>query len=113
MKLTEIFLGGTLFALFLVHILGLLDQSMMFSGFLVTLTCLYIAIIWQEKTLDERDEYIRAKTDRYLYLLTLSVLILSIIYKTFSHENYLYELILVAILSIGKLVISKVLREKH
>ena len=112
-KIGEFVLGISIVLLFLVHYFGFLDQSMIFSGILVTLVCAFIGLVWKEQALDEREEFIRTKTDRYLFLLTLSLISLSIIYKTFNHINYFEELLLLVILSIIKLFLSRFISKVH
>ncbi len=112
-KISEYILGTSIVLLFLIHYFGFLDQGMMYSGIIILLVCSFIGLIWKEKVLDERDEFIRAKTDRYLFLLTLSIVSISILIKTFSHQDYFDELLLLTILSICKLMISKFLTSKH
>ncbi len=113
LKNAEIILGIILFAFFLVHILGLLDKSMMLSGFLVITVCAYIALLFQEKISDERDEYIRSKVDRYVFIYVISLLMLVIIYKTFTHIDYSYELFALFSISIIKLVLAKTIKSNN
>lgn len=112
-KYAEFYLGLIILSLMFVHFFGLLDQSMMFSGLILILSFTFIGLVWGERSVDERDEFIRAKTDRYLYLLTLTSLSVLILFKTFAHIDYFYELILISILTFGKLVISKYLKNTH
>ena len=73
----------------------------------------YIGIIWQEKMYDERDEYIRAKVDRYLYIITLGLIFADIVYKTFAHQSYMDGVIILTILSLAKVILSKTIRSSY
>jgi hypothetical protein len=94
-----------------VHFFDLLDESMMFSGLIVLIILGYITTLFQEKTQDERDEQIRYKTNRYLYILMISFLLISIIYKIFAHIDYNTELILLTTISFAKIILNKFINE--
>ena len=112
-KLTELSLGIIFIILLIIHVFGLLDQSMMISGALVLFACVYLGLLWSEKVNDERDEYIRSKVDRYLYIGAILGIIIDIVYKTGMHMSYLDLLIILSILTVGKLVLSKVIKDKN
>ena len=112
-KNNELLLGGGLVILFFIYYFNLLNDGMMISGAITIIATLYISLIWQEKVYDERDEYIRAKVDRYLYIITLILLMADIIYKTFNHEDYMVTLIILCSLSICKIVLSRVIKNKN
>lgn len=92
---------------FITYYFDLLHDGMMTSGIIAVVVMVYIGIIWQEQTHDERDEYIRSKVDRILYIMTLVLLLADITYKTFAHVSYMNELSILTILSIAKVVLSK------
>lgn len=112
-KLNEVTLGGTLFGLLIAHFLGLFDSKMILSGIMVVFSCIYIGFLWRESVYDERDEYIRAKVDRLLYIATLLLLTIVIVYKAFAHINYTSEIIVISLLSFAKIVISFIIKNKH
>jgi hypothetical protein len=68
-------------------------------------------MIWAEKIHDERDEYIRSKVDRMLYIITLIIALLDIVYKTFSHQSYMSDIVFLTVLSLSKIVLSKIIKE--
>jgi O-antigen/teichoic acid export membrane protein len=86
---------------------------MVMSGIFAVIIMVYIGIIWQEKVYDERDEYIRAKVDRYLYILTLGLLFIDIAYKTLTHQSYMEGVVILTILSLAKVILSKTIHSKH
>lgn len=112
-KINEIALGLSLITLLIVHFLGLFDSDMMISGLVVVFSCAYVGLLWREGVYDERDEYIRAKVDRMLYILTLILLIIAIIYKTFSHLDYTSEILMISLLSFGKILMSYIVKRTH
>ena len=112
-RLNEIALAGLLFGLLIAHFLGLFDPGMMVSGLMVVFTSLYIGFLWRESVYDERDEYIRAKVDRILYIFTLLLLTIVIVYKAFAHAGYLSEILIISLLSFGKIIISYTIKNKN
>ena len=94
LTLNEIALTGLLLGLLIAHFLGLFDPGMMISGLMVVFSCAYIGFLWRESVYDERDEYIRAKVDRILYIFTLLLLTAVIVYKAFTHVNYISEILI-------------------
>jgi len=113
LKLNEIALAGLLFGLLVAHFLGLFDPGMMVSGLMVVFTSAYIGFLWRESVYDERDEYIRAKVDRTIYIFTLLLLTIVIVYKAFAHVSYLSEIIIISLLSFGKIIVSYFIKNRH
>ena len=111
LKLNEIVLAFLLFGLLVAHFLGLFDPGMMVSGLMVVFSCAYIGFLWRESVYDERDEYIRAKVDRILYIVTLLLLTAVIVYKAFAHVNYISEILIISLLSFGKIIISYIIKK--
>ena len=111
LKLNEVALAGLLLVLLIAHFLGLFDSGMMISGLMVVFSCAYIGFLWRESVYDERDEYIRAKVDRILYIFTLILLTIVIVYKAFAHVNYISEIIVISLLSFGKIIISYIIKK--
>lgn len=111
-KTKEYILAGLIIISFIAYYYDLLKDGMMMSGIFVAIIALYISLMWAEKIHDERDEYIRSKVDRILYITTLVLLLGDIIYKTFSHASYMNEIILLTILSLTKIVVSTMIKEK-
>lgn len=85
----------------------------MISGIFAIVIMVYIGSIWQEKIYDERDEYIRAKVDRYLYILTLSLIFMDVVYKTLTHQSYMSGVLILTVLSLTKVVLSKTIQNNH
>ncbi len=112
-QLKEYILAGLIIASFLAYYFDLFKDGMMMSGVFAVVIMAYIAIIWQESVHDERDEYIRSKVDRILYILTLSLIFLDIVYKTFTHASYMDGVIILTVLSIAKVVLSKTMRSQN
>lgn len=98
---------------FITYYFDLLHDGMMMSGVIAVILMVYIGIIWQEQTHDERDEYIRSKVDRILYIVTLVLLLIDITHKTFAHISYMSELVILTTLSLAKVILSTFLRNKH
>jgi O-antigen/teichoic acid export membrane protein len=92
---------------FLAYYFDVFKDGMMISGIFAVVIMVYMGIIWQEHAHDEREEYIRSKVDRYLYILTLLLLFINIIHKTFTHESYMDSVIILTILSLTKVILSK------
>jgi hypothetical protein len=86
---------------------------MMMSGLLAVVVMLYISLMWSEKVSDERDEYIRSKVDRWLYIITMSLFLIDIIYKTFTHQSYMSEIVILTVLALAKIILSKVVKERN
>lgn len=112
-QMKEYILGFLILASFLTYYFDLLKDGMMMSGLLAVVVMLYISMIWSEKTFDERDEYIRSKVDRWLYIITMSLFLIDIIYKTFTHQSYMSEIVILTILAISKTVLAKVVKERN
>ena len=113
LKLNEIALSGLLAGLLIAHFLGLFDPGMMVSGLMVVFISAYIGFLWRESVYDERDEYIRSKVDRILYIFTLVLLTTAIVYKAFAHINYISEIIIISLLSFGKILMSYYIKNKN
>ena len=111
--MNEVVLGGLLLGLLVAHFLGLFDPGMMVSGLMVVFSCAYIGFLWRESVYDERDEYIRSKVDRLLYILTLILLTIVIVYKAFSHSSYISEILIISLLSFGKIIMSYYIKNKN
>lgn len=109
----EVSLFGLLVGLLIAHFLGLFDSGMMISGMMVVFSCVYIGFLWRETVYDERDEYIRAKVDRMLYIFTLILLTGTIVYKAFAHTTYTSEIFIISLLSFGKIIMSYIVKNKH
>ena len=112
-KVKELVLGLSLITLFFIYYFDLLNDGMIVSGFITLIAAIYALLIWQEKIYDERDEYIRSKVDRYLYIITILVLTADIVYKTFTHTSYISNMLILCVLSIGKIILSKVIKSTH
>ncbi len=112
-KVKELILGLSLVTLFFVYYFDVLNDGMMVSGFITLIAAMYALLIWQEKIYDERDEYIRSKVDRYLYIITILVLTVDIVYKTFTHTSYISNMLILCVLSIGKIILSKIIKSTH
>lgn len=97
---------------FLAYYFDLFEDGMMISGVFVVVIMVYMGIVWQEHVRDEREEFIRAKVDRYLYILTLLLLFVNIIHKTFTHESYMDSVVILTFLSLAKVVLSKSITDK-
>ncbi len=112
-KIQEYVLALLIVLSFLAYYFDLFKDGMMMSGIFAVVIMVYIGIIWQEKIYDERDEYIRAKVDRYLYILTLGLIFVDIIYKTFAHQSYMDGVIILTVLSLTKVILSKTIHSSH
>lgn len=112
-KIKEYVLAFLIVLSFLAYYFDLFKDGMMMSGIFAVVIMLYISIIWQEKINDERDEYIRSKIDRYLYLLTLSLIFIDTMYKTFTHQSYMDAVIILTVLSLAKVVLSKTIQNNN
>lgn len=112
-KINEVALSTLLVILLVAHFLGLFGKGMMVSGLMVVFSCAYIGFLWRESIFDERDEYIRAKVDRMLYIFTLLLLTIVIVYKAFAHTDYTSEILVVSLLSFGKIIMSYIIKNKH
>lgn len=109
-QLKEYVLAVVIIASFLAYYFDLLKDGMMMSGIFAVVMMVYIGIIWQEGAHDERDEYIRSKVDRILYIITLVLIFTDIVYKTFAHISYMDDVIILTILSLSKITLSKVIK---
>ncbi len=112
-KNKEIALGIILVILFFTYYFDLLRDGMVVSGIITLITSLYALLIWQENIYDERDEYIRSKVDRYLYIVTILMLMVDIIHKTFAHISYVSTLLALCFLSVSKIILSKLIKDKN
>ncbi len=112
-KIKEYVLGAVILLAFALYYFDVLKDGMMISGIFAVIIMLYISMIWREEVLDERDEYIRSKTDRYLYIVTLIIILLDVVYKTFTHQSYMSEVIILTILSLSKIVLGKFLKDRN
>ena len=109
----EYVLGFLILVTFITYYFDLLKDGMIMSGILAVVVMLYIGMIWSEKVYDERDEYIRSKTDRWLYIITLSLFLIDIIYKTFTHQSYMSEIIILTVLALSKIILTKVVKNNN
>lgn len=112
-EVKEYILGGLILITFLAYYFDLLKDGMMMAGFLTVVVLSYIVLIWSEKVNDERDEYIRSKIDRYLYILVMGLFLIDIIYKTYIHHSYMSEIIILTILALSKIVLTKVVKSNN
>ena len=112
-KFAELILGLTLLIIVIIYITGLFDASMMISGAVVVLMCVYIGVLWSEGAVDERDEYIRSKVDRSLYILAIFLISANVLYYAFLHIDYKPQLVILCVLSASKLLLSKIIKEKN
>jgi hypothetical protein len=112
-KVKESILGFLILISFAAYYFDWLHDGMMTSGIVAVLIMLYISMIWSEKVYDERDEYIRSKVDRLLYISTLIMLLIDIVYKTFSHQSYMSEISILTVLALAKILLSKVIKDKN
>ena len=67
-KIKEYVLAFVIIATFITYYFDLLKDGMMMSGIFAVVIMVYISMLWAEKIEDERDEYIRSKVDRILYI---------------------------------------------
>lgn len=109
----EYILGFLIVLSFVTYYFDLLRDGMMMSGVLAVVIMLYISMIWSEKVYDERDEYIRSKVDRYLYIITMSLFLVDIIYKTFTHQSYMSEIFILTVLALSKIILSKFTKDNN
>lgn len=112
-KIKEYVVALVIIGTFVTYYFDLLKDGMMMSGIFAVVIMVYISMLWAEKIKDERDEYIRSKVDRILYILTLVIVLGDIIYKTFSHQSYMSDIIILTILSLSKIVLSKVIKDTN
>lgn len=112
-KIKEYVLAFVIIATFITYYFDLLKDGMMMSGIFAVVIMAYISMLWAEKIEDERDEYIRSKVDRILYIFTLIILLGDIVFKTFSHQSYMSDIIILTILSLSKIILSKVIKNTH
>ncbi len=112
-KIKEYVLALLIVLSFLAYYFDLFKDGMMMSGIFAVVIMVYIGIIWQEKVYDERDEYIRSKIDRYLYILTLCLIFAGIVYKTITHQSYMDDVVILTVLSLAKVILSKTVQNNH
>lgn len=112
-KLKEYVLAFLILASFATYYFDLLQDGMMTSGIIAVVIMLYISMIWAEKINDERDEYIRSKVDRFLYIITLVVILGDIVHKTFAHESYMSSVVILTILSLSKILLSYTIKNNN
>ena len=112
-KIKEYVLALIIIATFITYYFDLLKDGMMMSGIFAVVIMVYISMLLAEKIEDERDEFIRSKVDRILYIITLVIILGDILYKTFSHESYMSDIIILTILSLSKIILSKVIKNTH
>jgi hypothetical protein len=109
----EYILGFLILVTFVTYYFDLLKDGMMTSGLIAIVVLSYIALIWSEKVHDERDEYIRLKVDRYLYIITMSLFLGVIIYKTSIHHSYMTEIVILTVLALSKIILTKVVKSNN
>ena len=90
-----------------------LKDGMMMSGIIALILTIYISVIWSEKVYDERDEYIRSKVDRWLYIITMLIILCSVVYKTFTNSSYMLEVFILTALALSKVFLSKIVKEEN
>lgn len=111
-KIKEYVLAFLIIVSFATYYFDLLKDGMVVSGIIAVVILLYISMLWAEKIHDERDEYIRGKVDRWLYIITLVLLFADIVYKTFAHLSYMDDVVLLTILSLTKIILSNIVKYK-
>ena len=109
----EIVLGFLIFVSFITYYFDLLKDGMMISGIIAVIVMIYISLMWSEKAYDERDEYIRSKVDRSLYIIIMVLFLIDIVYKTFTHQSYMSEILILTILAVSKIVLSKFIKNNN
>jgi hypothetical protein len=112
-KNKEYIMGALIVLSFISYYFDFFNDEMMVSGFISLLIVAYISILWSEQIFDERDEFIRSKVDRYLYIFTIVLLLVDIIIKTFLHQSYMSELIILTLLAMGKIFLSKMIKDSN
>jgi hypothetical protein len=112
-KCKEYALPALILASFITYYFDFLKDGMMISGIFSVLIMLYIGILWREQIKDERDDFIRSKVDRYLFISTLGFIFIDILYKTYNHQSYMSEVIILTALSLLKIILSKTIDRKH
>ncbi len=112
-QMKEYILGFLILASFLTYYFDLLKDGMMVSGLIAVIISSYIVLLWSEKVNDERDEYIRSKVDRYLYILVMALFLIDIVYKTYIHHSYVSEIIILTILALSKIVLTKIVKNNN
>lgn len=110
---TEYILLSSLLLVGVLHYLDLLDMKMYFSGLLFLVVCVYISLLWKENVGDERTEFIKAKTDRYLFLILNFILSIYVLFGILLHYDYNQGLILLSLITFTKILISKHLENKN
>jgi hypothetical protein len=112
-QVKEYILAVLIIGTFITYYFDLLKDGMMVSGIFAVVILLYVGLIWAEKIQDERDEYIRSKVDRSLYILTLLLLLTDIIYKTLTHQGYMSAVMILTVLSLVKILLSKFIKNTN
>ena len=112
-EVKEYILGILILISFIAYYFDLMRDGMMMSGLIAVVILSYIALIWSERVHDERDEYIRSKVDRYLYILVMGLFLIDIIYKTYIHHSYMSEIVILTILALSKIVLTKVIKNNN
>lgn len=112
-KVTELLLGLVLLTTAYVHQAGLLDAQMVFSGLVLFVVCLFVVSVWGESAFDEREEFVRSKVDRWVYLFTVSVLGIHIAYSAFMHTTNTTSLYMLLIIALFKIIVSKYIRLRY
>jgi len=109
----EYFLVGILAFVAFVHYAGLLDMEMYFSGITLLIVCVYISLVVTEKNGDERNELIKAKTDRYLYLFVNILLSGYVLTGILFHLDIKLATIFLGIMTLSKIIIGKILQNNN
>lgn len=112
-KIKDLLMIISIILAFAMYYFDLFKDGMVMSGFIVILILIYIALLWSEKVNDERDEYIRAKTGRLLYITTILALLADIVYKTFSHESYVSSVTILTLLALTKVISSRYFKDNN
>jgi hypothetical protein len=112
-KIKEYLMAVVIIVTFITYYFDLLKDGMMMSGVFAVIIMVYISMLWAEKIEDERDDYIRSKVDRILYILTLLIVLGDIVYKTFNHQSYMSDIVILTVLSLSKIILSKIIKETN
>lgn len=109
----EYILGVLITLSFISYYFDFFNDEMVVSGVIALVIVAYISILWSEQVYDERDDYIRSKVDRKLYIFTIILLLGDIVIKTFMHQSYMSELVILTLLALGKIFLSKLAKENN
>lgn len=112
-EIKEYILGFLILIAFITYYFDLLKDGMMMSGLIAVVILSYIALIWSEKVHDEREEYIRSKVDRWLYIIVMGLFLIDITYKTYIHHSYMSEIVILTILAVSKIILTKVIKNTN